>query len=274
MGLRWLLRRLGICPNAYYNYLKNRKAEYRLNKAKLLTIITQTYHERKGIPGYRLMTVLLKNKGISISGPTCHKYMNTELKLFSVTRRHKPGYHKGTAHKVFENLLKQNFAAAMPDKIWCTDFTYIPLSNGSMRYNCTILDLYDRSVIASVQGRNITAELGKKTLEAAISQHPWVLKNGVILHSDQGSQYTSKEFTDYCSAHNITQSMSRAGCPYDNAPMERYFNTLKSNLIYQHSYSSEDKLFADIDDYVLLWYNSVRPHSFNNGLTPWQKRMA
>ena len=143
-----------------------------------------------------------------------------------------------------------------------------------MRYNCTILDLYDRSVIASVHDRNITAELGKKALEAAMSQHPWVLKNGVILHSDQGSQYTSKEFADYCSAHNITQSMSRAGCPYDNAPMERYFNTLKSELIYQHSYSSEKKLFADIDDYVLLWYNSVRPNSFNNGLTPWQKRIA
>lgn len=78
----------------------------------------------------------------------------------------------------------------------------------------------------------------------------------------------------HCSAHNITQSMSRAGCPYDNAPMERYFNTLKSELIYQQSYSSEEKLFADIDDYVLLWYNSVRPHSFNNGLTPWQKQMA
>ena len=91
-------------------------------------------------------------------------------------------------------------------------------------------------------------------------------ENGVILHSDRGSRYTSKEFTDYCSDHNITQSMSRAGCPYDN--------TLKSELIYQHSYTCEDKLFADIDDYVLLRYNSVRPHSFNNGLTPWQKRMA
>ncbi len=56
--------------------------------------------------------------------------------------------------------------------------------------------------------------------------------------------------------------------------MERYFNTLKSELIYHHSYSCEDKLFSDIDDYVLLWYNSVRPHSFNNGLTPWQKRLA
>ena len=81
MGLRWLLRRLGICPNAYYNYLKNRKAKYRQNKAKLLAIITEIYHERNGIPGYRLMTALLKNKGISLSGTTCHKYMNTELKL-------------------------------------------------------------------------------------------------------------------------------------------------------------------------------------------------
>lgn len=143
-----------------------------------------------------------------------------------------------------------------------------------MRYNCTIIDLYDRSVFASVSGRNITAELAIKTLSKAILQHPWVLKNGIILHSDQGSQYTSKEFTDFCTTHNITQSMSRAGCPYDNAPMERYFNTLKSELIYQHTYASESKLFSDIDDYVLLWYNSVRPHSFNNGLTPWQKRSA
>ena len=269
------MKRFGIFPNAYYNHLKDRKSEYCRNKAKIISCITETYHERKGIPGYRLMAALLKSKGIRISPTTCHKYMSCELKLFSVNRRHKPGYRKGAAHKVFENLLKQNFTVDAPDRIWCTDFNYIPLSDGSMRYNCTIIDLYDRSVIASVSGRNITAELAVQTLSKAISQHPWVLKNGVILHSDQGSQYTtSKEFTDYCSAHNVTQSMSRAGCPYDNAPMERYFNTLKSELIYQHSYTSDNKLFSDIDDYVLLWYNSVRPHSFNNGLTPWQKRLA
>ena len=171
------------------------------------------------------MSSLLKNKGIRISPTTCHKYMNCELKLFSVTRRHKPG---------------------LPQR------------------GCSC-------VIASVNSKNITAVLAIETLSKAITQHPWVLKNGVILHSDQ---YTSKEFTDYCSAHNLTQSMSRAGCPYDNAPMERYFNTLKSELTYQHSYTSDNKLFSDIDDYVLLWYNSVRPHSFNNGLTPWQKRLA
>ena len=229
MGLRWLLRRLGIFPNVYYNYLKDRKAGYRRKKAKLLTCITETYHERKGIPGYRLMAALLKSKGI------------------------------------------RQFTVDYPDKFRCTDFTYIPLSDSRMRYNCTILHLYDRSVIASVNSKNITAVLAIETLSKAITQHPWVLKNGVILHSDQ---YTSKEFTDYCSAHNVTQSMSRAGCPYDNAPMESYFNTLKSELVYHHSYSSDNKLFSDIDDYVLLWYNSVRPHSFNNGLTPWQKRLA
>ena len=220
------------------------------------------------------MTALLKSKGTSISATTCHEYMNCELKLFSVTRRHKPGYRKGAAHKVFANLLKQNFTVDSPDEVWCHDFTYIPLSDGSMRYNCTIIDLYDRSVIASVSSRNITSVLAIETLSKAISQHPWVLKNGIILHSDRGSQYTSKKFTDYCSAHNVTQSMSRAGCPYENAPMERYFNTLKSELIYQHSYTSDNKLFSDIEDYVLLWYNSVRPHSFNNGLTSWQKRLA
>ena len=71
----------------------------------------------------------------------------------------------------------------------------------------------------------------------------------------------------------VSAKNKKSGCPYDNAFMERYFNTLKSELIYQQSYSSENKLYSDIDDYVLLWYNSVRLHSFNNGLTPLQKRM-
>ena len=154
MCIRWLLKRFGVFPNDYYNYLKDRKAAYRKRKERLLNCITETYHERKGVPGYRLMSALLKNKGIRISPTTCRKYMNCELKLFSVTRRHRPGYCKGAAHKVFENILKRQFTVPLPDKFWCADFTYIPLSDGSMRYNCTIIDLYDRSVIASVSGRN------------------------------------------------------------------------------------------------------------------------
>ena len=85
---------------------------------------------------------------------------------------------------------------------------------------------YDRSVIASITDRKITSDLAKGTLEKAIRSQSGIDLKQLILHSDQGSQYTSREFTEFCIEKGITQSMSKAGYPYDNAPMERYFNTL------------------------------------------------
>ena len=78
-----------------------------------------------------------------------------------------------------------------------------------MRYNCTIIDLFDRSVIASVSGKNITSQLAIEVLETALASLPRQAGKGIVLHSDQGSQFTSKEFTEFCKSNNITQSMSR-----------------------------------------------------------------
>ena len=121
--------------------------------------ISDIYHEYYGVPGYRMIKNLLERENIFISNLTAHKYMNNDLELFSVVRRKKPGYKKGTVNKVFPNLLQQKFTVQKPNKIWCTDFTYLPLTDGSMRYNCTIIDLFDRSVVASVTGKNITSQL-------------------------------------------------------------------------------------------------------------------
>ena len=129
--------------------------------------------------------------------------------------------------------------------MWCTDFTYMTLTNGTMRYNCSVIDLYDRSVVASENSPFITSSLAMCTLEKALSSAKAIPQN-LILHSDQGSQFTSAEFVEYCRELGISQSMSRAGCPYDNAPMERDYNT--------------------------YWYNRVRPHSYNGYLTPFEKR--
>ena len=159
--------------------------------------------------------------------------MNTELQLFSVSRKKKPNYVRGEAHKVFENKLKQDFNASEINQKWCTDFTYLFLTDGSKRYNCTIIDLHDRSVVASITDKNITADLAKRTLEKAINSQPGIDVTKLMIHSDQGSQYTSNEFTEFCETLGITQSMSKAGYPYDNAPMERYCNTLKNDLINQ-----------------------------------------
>ena len=92
------------------------------------------------------------------------------------------------------------------------------------------------------------------------------------MHSDQGSQYTSKEFIEYCEKAGVTQSMSKAGYPYDNAPMERYFNTLKQELIYQHIYHSEEELYDAVEEFAYVTYNHVRPHSYNQYQTPFEAR--
>ena len=214
-----------------------------------------------------MMTILLRRKGINLSKLTVHKYMNTELNLKSVTRKPKYRYMKGNKpHKIFDNLLKQDFKAKQRNQKWCTDFTYLFLSNGAKRYNCTIIDLYDRRVIASITDHKITSDLAKRTLQDALDNtgHP----EGVILHSDQGSQFTSKDFIEFCEKNNVRQSMSRAGYPYDNAPMERYFNTLKAEEINIHTYHTDEELNDRITTYAFGWYNNVRPHSHNGNIPP------
>ena len=123
--------------------------------------------------------------------------MNTDLGLYSIVRRRKPDYQYGEAHKKFDNLLNQDFSASAINQKWATDFTYLFLTGGDKRYNCTIIDLYDRSVIASITDRHITSDLAIRTLEKALNSQKNISQN-LILHSDQGSQYTSKAFTDYC----------------------------------------------------------------------------
>lgn len=209
--------------------------------------------------------------GFILSQTTVHKYMK-ELGLKSIVRRKKPGYRKGPAHKVFPDLLNQNFCAGGPNRVWCVDFTYLYLKGGDVRYNCTIIDLYDRSVIVTVNGDHITTELAVRALSIAIKRYKPA--RGLIFHSDQGSQFTSKEFVGFCETHFIQQSMSRAGCPYDNAPMERYFNTLKCELIYLFEYETKQKLDTAVAEFAYGWYNRIRPHTYNGGLTPAAARVA
>lgn len=267
-----MLKRLNIYPNAYYNYLKNRKADYYQQKENLKKEIVDIYHSHGGVDGYRTVHTYLLRKGYSISKLTVHKYMNTELKLFSVARKRKSDYEYGAPHKVFKNKLNQEFSADKINQKWCTDFTYLFLTDGSKRYNCSIIDLHDRSVIASITDKNITADLAKRTLQKAIDSQSGINPKDLLLHSDQGSQYTSKEFTEFCESLGVQQSMSRAGYPYDNAPMERYFNTLKNEFINQHYYHTDEELNEAIEEFAYVHYNHVRPHSYNNYKTPFEAR--
>lgn len=216
------------------------------------------------------MQIFLARKGIYLSKTTVHKYMNQELNLHAVTMQKKRTYLRGEKNKLFPNLLKQNFSADAKNKIWCTDFTYIRLSNGKMRYNCTILDLYDRCIVASLNSNYMNTELAIDTLKRAIkNEKP---DAGLILHSDQGCQFTSWGFVDFCKSRGIIQRMSKAGCPYDNAPMERFYKTLKDELIYRYDFMNATVLDDAVAQYIFVWYNHMRPHSYNNWMTPFEAR--
>jgi transposase InsO family protein len=199
--------------------------------------------------------------------------MNTELGLHSIVRPKKTECGHGKAHKVFENKLNQNFTADEINRKWCTDFTYLFLSNHDVRYNCTIIDLHDRSVIASITDKNITSDLAIRTLKKALDSQPEI-RGELILHSDRGTQFTSKAFVEFCESVNVTQSMSKAGYPYDNAPMERYFNTLKNECTNLFEFKTEEALYQTVEEFAYVDYNYVRPHSYNGYKTPHEARIA
>ena len=139
------------------------------------------YHDNDGVPGYRQMADYLNNMSISISSTTSHKYMH-ELGLFSVVRpkyQYKPA---GQESIIFPNLVKRDFKTYAKNKVWLIDFTYMFTTKGEKVYNCTIIDLYDRSAVATYSSQRIDSKLAIKTLQIALSKNK--IKKYVVLHSD------------------------------------------------------------------------------------------
>ncbi len=258
-----------LSPSAYYNYKKNKKKEYHEQQEVILNEIRRIYYDNNRVVGHRIVRILLARRGIVLSKTTVHKYMNKMLNLTAVKSRRKPRYMHGQKDKIFDNLLKQDFAVAEKNKVWCIDFTYMRMYNNKFRYNCSIIDLYDRVVVASANDNFINTDLAIAAVSKALEQEGF--PQGLILHSDQGSQFASFDFVNFCKQHGIQQSMSKAGCPYDNAPMERYYRTFKYCFFHRCIFKDEQELDDSIRRFE-NWYNYVRPHSYNGYLTPMEAR--
>ena len=220
--------------------------------------ISVIYHKNDGKPGYRMMCDLLRGENIKICKLTVLRYMQ-EQHLRSIARKNRKFNCPKSENVLFPNIISQDFNPSERNRVWCTDFTNLEYGGGTVRYNCTIIDLYDRSAVASMNSSLLNSELAINTLKRALATHK--IPKGLILHSDQGCQFTSKDFTEFCTLNHIQQSMSRAACPYDNAPMERFFNTLKNEFTYHHRFKSAKELDAGIIEYIFRWYNWERPHT-------------
>jgi len=163
------------------------------------------------------------------------------------------------------NLLQRKFTVASPNKVWVSDITYISTSEGWL-YLAVVLDLFNREVVGWSMGKRINKQLVVDATRMAVwSRKP---ENGLIFHSDRGSQYCSHDFQKLLKTHGIRSSMSRKGDCWDNAVAESFFGTLKTELVNFRSYKTRAEARLDIVDYIGMFYNSYRRHSFLGNLSP------
>ena len=201
-----------------------------------------------------------KNKKVNLKAVL--RIMRKMDALAQIRRRRPYTHYKQCAFK-YQNLLNRQFHQEKPNQFWVTDITYIPLQS-RMLYMCAVLDLCGRTVLAWRIGDDMAASLVTDTVRDALIQEK--VAGGLALHSDQGSQYTSKAYFDLSQEYHFSPSMSSPGCPYDNAAMENFFGTLKSECLHRAHYSSRQQVEQLITEYI-HFYNYERIN-LKDGLTP------
>ena len=234
---------------------------------RLKTKIKQFWMESGCNYGYRNIALDLKE-----AGETCGK--NRVLRLMRSLniashrryRRHK-GFNNGDLSCVADNRLNRQFDTPLPNLRWVTDFTYIRTKEGWL-YATIVMDLFSRRVIGwSLSSRATSQSVMDALLMAVWRRQP---KEPVLVHSDQGTQYTARDWLDFLKAHQLEVSMSRRGNCHDNAVAESFFSSLKLERVKKKIYATRAEARLDLVQYIEGYYNSQRRHSNNGGLSPKQ----
>jgi len=234
-----------------------------------MNLVQRAYEASHKTYGYRRIQIWIKQKcGVIINHKAVLRLMN-KLGIRSVARRRKfikKMQDMDTYHH-YPNILNRDFVATHPNQKWVTDVTFIQTQQG-WAYLSTIKDLFDGFIVAHCLARHNSLDLVSKTLK--IAKRKEVATDGLILHSDQGYQYTSHGYHVLTHAFNITPSMSRRGNCWDNAPMENFFGHLKEEALRQFKNPSFEEANQIIDDYV-YFYNYERIQ-LKTRQTPYQLR--
>lgn len=229
-------------------------------RARVVTL----FQRSRASAGQRTMVTLLKHDGVNVSRYTVRKIMQQE-ELHCKQRRHK-SYRLTEKSAVFApNLLNRQFEPGAIDTYWCGDVTYIWSQQG-WHYLAAVMDLFSRKIVGFALSKHPDTALTQKALLMAFESRG--RPNDLIFHSDQGCHYSSEQYRKALANYGITQSMSRRGNCWDNAPMERFFGSLKSEWIPRLGYENVDDIDSDIHQYIHGYYNSCRPHTNNNGFSP------
>src|SRR5690554_3790719 len=228
-------------------------------------LITEVYFEFKQRYGSPRITVELQSRGHMISRVTVAKYMKEMGLRSKLARKFKTTTDSKHNYQVVENVLNREFKPNKASEAWVSDITYISVKEGFL-YLTTIIDLYDRKLIGwSLSKSMATSQTTLPAWRMAIKNRK--ISKGLIFHSDQGVQYANSAFANTLESYRVVRSMSRTGNCWDDAVAESFFKSLKVELIYGNTLITRDKMKIEVFEYIELWYNKKRRHSYLNYMT-------
>ena len=260
-----LCKVMEVSRSGYYSWRKRGKSTREKEREQLIPMVKAIHRKSRSTYGKRRIAEELQSKGI----PCGEHKAGTLMKLAGVQAKQKKKFKATTDSNhtmpVSPNLLKRNFNVSHPNMIWVGDITYIWTTEGWL-YLAVVIDLYSRRIVGWSINKRMTRQLVINALLMAI----WKRKPapGQIFHSDRGSQYCSNDFQGLLKTYGFKSSMSRKGDCWDNAVAESFFGTLKLELIFWEKYKTRAQAKGSIVEYIEMFYNSQRRHSYLGYLTP------
>ena len=256
---------LGVSRSGYYAWRKRPVSAREMANRELYKKIEVVYNESHKTYGSPRIYHTLDKQDVACSEKRVARLMRLRGLRAQQTKRYKTTTKRNKSHPVAPNLLKRDFVAEQPNQKWLTDITYIPTQEGWL-YLAAVLDLYSRRIVGWAMSDRMTSDLTRDALKMAIRQRqPGA---DLIHHSDQGSQYTAGEYQQLLKDWDIQVSMNGVGTWYDNAPMESFFGSLKSEWVHHRVYCIRDEARSDIFYYIEAFYNRRRLHSSLDYLSP------
>lgn len=264
-SLKRMCKVLGVGRSGYYAWRQRPQSLRERANQDLLIEIRTAYQVSRKTYGSPRIHAYLRRKGIFCGrNRVAHLMHSHQIVARKVTRRHPQTTRQRPGAKIAPNLLNREFSASAPNQKWVSDFTYIDTAEGWL-YLAPILDLYSRRVVGWAMTDQMDVQLVQDAWQMAVTNRK--PDTGLLHHSDRGSQYTSEVYLGHLTNYQCQISMSRTGNCYDNAAMESFFATLKTECA-DHQFATKAEARTTIFEFIEVWYNRQRLHSTLGFLSP------
>jgi putative transposase len=256
---------LDVSRSGYYAWRTRPASQREMADVEYIKEIKQVFDDSRQTYGYESIWRILRDDGIPCGKHRVRRLMRQEGLVVKQMKRYKHTTKANPDHQPAPNLVQGDFKAERPNAKWCADITYIPTQEGWL-YLAVILDLFSRRIVGWAMDARMTKQLVSNALLMALRQRQPT--GPLIHHSDRGSQYTSHAFQALLADNKIAPSMSGRGNCYNNATVESFFATLKTELVNHAFYRTRQEAMMDIFFYIEGFYNRTRRHTTLDYLSP------